>query len=223
MVTKTVLKNLLLNHSNHQKGKKMNLLHRSFTKKLTNLIGIVGVSAVIAVTAVTGYSHFNHPAVAQTPPVSPSRPTTPNTRISELDRLYVTEAGQGGMAEVQMAQLALRKSKNENVKRYAQQMIREHTPVNQELMDLATRKGITPPTDVGPKYQAAIARLSQLSSKEFDQAYQQEAGLNLHQEYLVVQRRQSQLGQDSDLRAFATKNIPVAQEHLQMAENLLNP
>ncbi|HEY9804158.1 MAG TPA: hypothetical protein V6D25_27755 [Leptolyngbyaceae cyanobacterium] len=36
-------------------------------------------------------------------------------------------------------------------------MIQEHTPVNQQLVQLATQKGITPPTDVGPKYQAAIA------------------------------------------------------------------
>ncbi|QSJ20742.1 DUF4142 domain-containing protein [Nostoc sp. UHCC 0702] len=71
------------------------------------------------------------------------------------------------------------------------------------------------------KYQAAIARLSQFSSRDFDQAYKEEAGINLHMEYLVVQRRQSQLGQDRDLRTFATRNIPIANRHLQMALRLL--
>jgi putative membrane protein len=33
-------------------------------------------------------------------------------------------------------------------------------------------------------------------------------------EYLVVQRRQAELGQDADLKAFATKNIPVTLKHL---------
>lgn len=59
-----------------------------------------------------------------------------------------------------------------------------------------------------------------MPSREFDQASQQEAGINLHMEYLVVQRRQSLLGQDRDLKAFANKNIPVAQRHLQQGERL---
>lgn len=59
-----------------------------------------------------------------------------------------------------------------------------------------------------------------MSSTAFDQAYQQEAGINLHMEYLVVQRRESLLGQDKDLKAFANKNIPVAQRHLQEGERL---
>lgn len=59
-----------------------------------------------------------------------------------------------------------------------------------------------------------------MSSREFDQAYQQEAAINLHMEYLVVQRRESLLGQDRDLKAFANKNISVAQKHLQQGERL---
>lgn len=194
----------------------MNSQYRSLTKKFTNLIGIVGLSAAIAFTS---YSHLNQKANAQITPNNTPTPGVRNqqTNISDLDRLYVLEAGWGGTAEVQLAQLALQKSKNNNVRQYAQQMIREHTPVNQQLIQLATRKGITPPTDVGPKYQALIAKLSQLSGSSFDQAYKNEAGMNLHMEYLAVQRRQSQLGQDPDLRRFAAKNIPAVQKHLQMS------
>ncbi|MBH8572243.1 DUF4142 domain-containing protein [Nostocaceae cyanobacterium CENA369] len=199
----------------------MNSQHHSFTNKLTNLIGIVGVSAAIAFTS---YYCLNQPANAQITPNNPPIPGVRNqqTNISDLDRLYILEAGWGGLAEVQLAQLALQKSKNNKIRQYAQQIIREHTPVNQQLIELATRKGITPPTDVGPKYQVLIERLSQLSGSNFDQVYKNEAGINLHMEYLAIQRRQSQLGQDPDLRAFATKNIPVVQKHLQMGSDRLS-
>lgn len=206
----------------------MNPRNRNFAKKLISLVTIVDISAAIAIFSPTIFSTFtqvnatNPPAeIAQTPGGT-TRPgvTRPQTQVSELDRIYVTESAQGGLTEVRLAQLALQKSQNDDIRRYAQQMIQEHTPVNQQLVQLATQKGITPPTDVGPKYQAAIARLSQLPSREFDQAYQQEAGINLHMEYLVVQRRQSLLGQDRDLKAFANKNIPVAQRHLQQGERL---
>lgn len=212
----------------------MNIPHQRFIKHLSNFIAISGITTAVVCFSSTAFSttnQFQAPfyqeiwqatttgEITQTPPDTGIR--RPQPRVSELDRLYITEAAQGGMTEVQLARLALQRSRNNEIRQYAQQMIQEHTPVNQQLMQLANRKGITPPTTIGLKYQAAIARLSQFSAKDFDQAYKEEAGINLHMEYLVVQRRQSQLGQDPDLKAFATKNIPIAQRHLQMGQRLL--
>lgn len=214
----------------------MYLPHWNSVKKLLNFTAIFGVSTVVITVSPTAFSIANQvPAlfsqeisattttrdITQTPNRTPDSSTPGARRLSELDRLYVTEAAQGGMAEVQMAKLALQRSKNNEVRQYAQQMIQEHTPVNQQLMQLANQKRITPPTTLAPKYQAAIARLSQFSGADFDQAYKEEAGLNLHMEYLVVQRREAQLGQDADLKGFADKNIPVALKHLQMGQRLL--
>lgn len=210
-----------------------------FVKKMTSLIGVFGLSAAIisfstlASSTTISFQTTVSPEVlglinediTQIPTDAGTTPggRRPQTRLSELDRLYITESAQGGMAEVQMAKLALQRSKDNNVRQYANQMIQEHTPVNQQLMQLASQKGVRPPTTLGPKYQAAIARISQLSGSDFDQAYKNEAGINLHMEYFVVQRRQAELGQDADLKAFATKNIPVTQKHLQMGDRLLTP
>ncbi|AUT01340.1 hypothetical protein CLI64_13545 [Nostoc sp. CENA543] len=214
----------------------MNLPHPRFIKQLTNFIAIFGVTAAAVAFSPTAFSTSQQVSTLlsqeTSPTTIPQRPSnqTPDTtprgrrpqnRVSELDRLYVTEAAQGGLAEVEMARVALQKSRNNEIRQYAQQMIREHTPVNQQLLQLARQKGIAAPTTIGSKYQAAIARLSQFSPRDFDQAYKEEAGINLHMEYLVVQRRQSQLGEDTDLRAFAARNIPVAQRHLQMGQRLL--
>lgn len=73
---------------------------------------------------------------------------------------------------------------------------------------------------MGPKYKAAMARLSQLPKTSFDQAYMNEAGINGHLESQAVFQRQSQLGQDRDLKAFATKTLPIVVNHLQMARNM---
>jgi putative membrane protein len=142
----------------------ISIIH-NFGKKLISMITIVGISAAIAILSPTIFSIFtqvnatNPPEqIAQTPGGT-TKPggTSTQTQVTELERIYVTESAQGGLTEVRLAQLALQKSQNNNIRRYAQQMIQEHTPVNQQLVQLATQKGITPPTDVGPKYQAAIA------------------------------------------------------------------
>jgi putative membrane protein len=193
----------------------MKLLQRNFAKKLTNLIPIVGLSAAIAVVS---YSHL--PVTAKIITQNPPETTKEQTQISQLDRVYITEAAQAGMAEIAMANLALQKSQDDKVKQYAQQMIKDYTPVNQELMQLATQKAITPPTDMGIKYQALITQLSKLSDANFDQAYVNEAGINRNMEGLILNSRLLQLGQDTELKAFAAKSIPLIEAHLQLVEKL---
>lgn len=144
-----------------------------------------------------------------------------NQRISSIDQQFMMDAARGGMAEVRMGELALQKSTNSQVRDFAQRMIQEHRNANQELMRIAAQKGVSLPTDLG-KYQAAFNQLQQLSGAEFDRAYLNEAGVNAHQESAALYQRQSQLGQDADLRAFASSILPAVQGHLQMAAMMSN-
>lgn len=155
-------------------------------------------------------------AIAQTRPMSPAT-VTQNQQISALDRQFVMDAAQGGMAEVRMAELALQRASSQEVKRFARDMIREHTRVNEQLMRLATRNGVTPPTTVGPKYEAAMNELMKLSGTSFDTAYMNEAGINGHLEATAVYQRQAAFGKDPELKAFATRILPSVQGHLEMA------
>lgn len=179
-----------------------------------------------AVVAAGLFSALGYSAIAQTnrsaPPVLPSsqleQPTQQRSnQLSAIDRQFIIDAAQGGIAEVRLAQLALQRSNNEDVRRFAQQMIQEHTAANRELMQLAAQKGISVPETTGSRYQAAMQRLMQLSGESFDQAYMSEAGLNGHLEGTAVYQRQAMLGQDADLKAFAARTLPRVQDHLQMA------
>jgi putative membrane protein len=162
----------------------------------------------------------NRPAPLPNQPL-PNRPLPgSNSQLSALDNQFVIEAAHGGMAEVRLGQLALQRSTSPQVKQFAQRMIQEHTQANTELMRLTTQKGINAPTDVGPKYQAAMMRLMQLSGAEFDQAYMNEAGVNAHLESAAVYQRQAALGLDPDLKAFASRTLPRVQGHLEMASRM---
>jgi putative membrane protein len=66
-------------------------------------------------------------------------------RLNNSDRRFVNDAAESGMAEVIIGQLAVERASNDEVKRFAQRMIDDHTKANQELMQLATAKGITMP------------------------------------------------------------------------------
>lgn len=45
-----------------------------------------------------------------------------------------------------------------------------------------------------------------------------EAGVRAHTEQAALYQRQAKQGQDPDVRAFATRTLPIVQKHLQMAQ-----
>jgi putative membrane protein len=143
-----------------------------------------------------------------------------SSMMSSADRKFAMMAAMGGMAEVEMARLALTKASSDAVKQYAQKMIDDHTPANAELMQIASTKGITLPSAPDAKHRAMMAKMERLSGAEFDRQYIMMAGHKDHQKMEKLFRDESMRGRDADLKAFAAKTLPVVQQHLQMARDL---
>jgi putative membrane protein len=61
---------------------------------------------------------------------------------------FAQKAALGGQKEIFLSQVALRKSDNSQIKSFAQQMVRDHSAVGQQLAQIAQTKGIQlPPTN----------------------------------------------------------------------------
>jgi putative membrane protein len=142
------------------------------------------------------------------------------TMLSSTDRKFMMDAAAGGMAEVEMARLALEKASSADVKRYAQQMIDDHTRANEELMQVASQKGVQLPTGPDTKHMALMGRMRNLSGAEFDRMYIKEAGINDHAKMEKLFMKESRSGKDADARGFATKTLPAVQMHLRMAREM---
>ena len=142
-----------------------------------------------------------------------------NPTLSTSDAAFMTTAARGGMAEVQMGELAQRNGRSEAVKRSGQQMVNDHGRSNRELMALAERKQLTPPGGMGVEHQRIYDDLAKLRGGAFDRAYAQ-AMVKDHQEDLRAYREEEANGTDPDVKAFAARNVPALQEHLRMAQRL---
>ena len=62
--------------------------------------------------------------------------------LSNDDKKFVMEAGHGGMMEVELGKLATQKAMSDEVKQFGQRMVDDHSKANDELMQLASSKGI---------------------------------------------------------------------------------
>jgi putative membrane protein len=132
-----------------------------------------------------------------------------------MDRQFMTKAAQGGIAEVETSQLALRKTSNRQVRNVARRMIREHSAANEELKTVAQDKGVALPSETDAKHRAALRRLSGLSGAAFDRAYM--AGQEKdHAATVKLFQSEIATGIDKDVTAFASKNLPTIEDHTKM-------
>src|SRR5260221_11519034 len=80
---------------------------------------------------------------------------------------FMKDAAQGGMAEVQLGKLAEQKSKDPEIKKFAQMMVTDHTVTGNDLKALAAKKNFTLPADIG-SHKSTYDRLNGLSGADFD-------------------------------------------------------
>jgi putative membrane protein len=126
---------------------------------------------------------------------------------------FLTDAAQGGMAEVELGKLAGQKAQSPEVKKFGQMMVTDHTAANNELKTVAGKKNVTVPTDVGSKHKSDMDSMSKLSGAEFDKQYV-EMMVNDHEEDVSKFQKQADTATDPDVKAFAMKTLPTLKKHL---------
>lgn len=139
--------------------------------------------------------------------------------VGQSDQMFMNKAAMGGMAEVQMAQMAQQKASSQEVKDYARMLEQDHSKANDKLKSIASERQVTLPTDIGPEHQAMATKLNALSGEEFDRAYMKGMVAD-HKKDIKEFEKASNRSMDSNLKEFASSTLPTLREHLQKAEQL---
>jgi len=159
------------------------------------------------------------PTPTQSPtPTPPKADKTADHAAATADHTFVTKAAEGGMAEVKLGQLAADKATSDEVKKFGQRMVTDHSKANDELKTLAQQKSITLPTDLSAKDKATYDRFSKLTGAAFDRAYMQHM-LADHRTDVNEFKKESTSGKDPDVKAWAGKTLPTLEEHLKLAQD----
>lgn len=137
--------------------------------------------------------------------------------VGAPDRTFMEKAARGGMAEVQMGQLAADKASSQKVKEFGERMVKDHSEANDKLKGIASSKGVALPDSLDAKDKALYNRLSALSGAAFDKAYMR-AMIQDHNMDVADFRNESKMAKDQDLSAFAASTLPTLEEHLRMAK-----
>jgi putative membrane protein len=164
-----------------------------------------------------GQSSTQNPS--QNPSMDPQNGMQTTAQASPVDRVFVKKAMQGSMAEVQLGQLTLQKSENEQVKQFAQRMIDDHTKLNEQMKPVAQQVGVDVPAQVSKKDRAVIAKMQGLSGAAYDQAYIKDM-VKDHKQDLSDFQMEASSGQDQTVKDAASQGSKVIAGHLQMAQQM---
>jgi putative membrane protein len=154
-------------------------------------------------------------AGAQMSPTAASAAST----LSAGDRKFLNEAADGAMAEVELGKLAMQKASDENVKKFGQRMVDDHSKANDELRELAKRKGVDLPQAPSAKNQNLKRRLASLSGPAFDKAYMTDMVTD-HKEDVAAFQKESNVARDPLVKSFATQTLPTLRGHLKNAQEI---
>ncbi|SEK63501.1 DUF4142 domain-containing protein [Nitrosovibrio tenuis] len=124
---------------------------------------------------------------------------------------------------IDAAKLAESKTMNDQVKAYAQRMVREHTDLNKQTKDLAGKLDVKPEESKISKSmksdgQRVHDRLQKLSGRKFDKAYLYDE-LAFHKQVLqVVDNQLMPSASSRELQDLLAKIRPALASHLEYAD-----
>jgi putative membrane protein len=136
---------------------------------------------------------------------------------SKASDMFMKQAMQGDMAEIQMGQLAQEKGGDQQVKDFGQTLVNDHQQNLDKAKSLAQTLGMNPPESVNAEQKATYNKLSKLSGRQFDREFAQHM-VQDHRKDITEFERQSK--KSGEVASFAQDTLPVLRKHLQMAESI---
>ena len=129
---------------------------------------------------------------------------------------FITDAIQGDNSEIMLGQMAEEKGGSQQVKDFGKTLVADHSTAKAEASTVAKALGVTPPDTPTAEAKDEQKKLSTMSGDGFDQEF---ASYMVTDHKKDIQEFQDQVkGNDGQTSALASKQLPVLQKHLKMAQ-----
>jgi putative membrane protein len=158
-------------------------------------------------------------ALAQTAVTPAAILSKTSAGVTVADTTFLKKAASGGIAEVELGQLAVERASNPDVKQFAQRMVSDHTKANSQLKQVAAEEHIRLPQALTAKDKAIKDALARLSGDDFDRAYMKDM-VQDHRQDVAEFERESKSTQDPAVKGFAMQTLPTLRDHLKEAQRI---
>lgn len=130
---------------------------------------------------------------------------------------FIAQAVSGNMLEIQSSRLAMDRSKQKEVRKFAERMIKDHTEAAERMKSAAM--GQTVPDEMSTLHTQTLEQLRQSDDKQFDARYLQ-MQLQAHEEAILLFEQYAATGEQESLKQYAEQMLPVLRAHLQSVKQI---
>ena len=138
------------------------------------------------------------------------------SRLQGDDATFLQRAMEMGRLEVAHAQAALDGAQRNDTRTAARMLLEDHQRANEQLQQLASRKGWSMPTE-SESAESDQARAA-ASAGNFDDDRFMAEQIRMHRDAISLFRAQASSGADPELRQFARDQLPHLEHHLEMLQ-----
>ena|ERR1700719_16890 len=171
-------------------------------------VGSFCIASVVCAQMGTPSMEPDNPFLRKKTSPTPSPGTTKGgaAKISEKDKSFLLNVASTNTWEVKTGSSVESKLQNASVKNVATRLVSDHTRMNNELVQLGKKKGL----DISVE-----SKGQQIPGPNYDKNY-----LTLieqdHHESINRFQKEAQSGDDPDIKAFATKSLPILHQHASL-------
>lgn len=162
-------------------------------------------------------------AIAQVPNASSGEMNHALDKVQQAggtrDQVFLKKAIEGNHGEIGAAQLALKKSQNDQVKQFAQKMVDDHTKMLADLHQVEQGQKLKYADTASAAGMRLTTKLKGLKGAAFDKAYVN-GMVKDHEGDVADFTKESEDGQNAAIKDAAEKSLPTIKEHLQMVQEL---
>ena len=181
-------------------------------------MGVKLGSAVVLGVLLTGSGLF-----AQVPKASSGEQNHALDKVTQAegtpDQMFLKTAIEGNNGEIAAAKMALKKSKNDQVKQFAQKMVDDHTKMLGDLHQVEQGQKLRYEDKPSPMAVQMSMKLKGLSGAAFDKAFV-DGMVKDHEDDVRDFTKESETGTNASVKEAATKSLPTIKEHLEMVQGL---
>jgi putative membrane protein len=137
----------------------------------------------------------------------------------KADAGFIREVNSDNQMQIQLAQLARQRSKNPQVREFAEQAITDHNGLQNQWRAMASQNGMTLNEGLGPLHKEKITNLKKASDKNFDKAYM----VTMIQQYsdeTSYWQKEGRASHSAQVRQLVNAGLPTLEQNFNEAKRL---
>jgi putative membrane protein len=142
--------------------------------------------------------------------------------LNHTDRQFLVMAARTDMTEAHEGQMAQNQAGSAGAKDLGKALVQDHTQSYAELTALAAKTGVSIPKGINTGKDHTITQLTHLNGARFDRQFATDQVV-AQRRVLAEYKREAHHAQDPGVKAYAAKMVPIAEKHLQLAQQCAKP